>query len=244
MAISPQDIALAIEGINRIPDLSPLARRLCHELIGRTDRKRGACFPSEARLAASLGCDERSIRRAKVELRARGLLSWQDRGRHKTSLYRVAFAVIADLARAIKRRIRQACEPLAAKARAVKQTAENQAQRPYRPSSSKPSYSGRTFSSAYPSQLKNINRAFEGRKGFSVGASPKIDPAQAHKNAEKRFWADLAKLPSDTFIALTAAMTAEQQESAVAAEQRRFGSGVTFILEALRSKGAYEGVAA
>lgn len=244
MAIHRQDFPLAIEGINRIPDLSPLARRLCHELIGRTDRKRGTCFPSEARLALSLGCDERSIRRAKVELRERGLLTWQNRGRHQTPLYRVMFAAIVELAKAIKRRIRQACEPYAAKASANKQTAKKLLQRPHRPSPSPAANPGRTFSSAYPSQFKNINRAWEKRRSVTFGASPgRITVEQAHKNAEKRFWKDMAKLPQETFIALTAAMTPEQQQSAVEAEQRSFGSGITAILEALESEAFARGAA-
>ena len=233
MAISKQDVVLAVEGINRIPDLSPLARRLCHELIGRTDRKHGACFPSEARLAVSLGCDERSIRRAKVELRERGLLAWQNRGHHQTPLYRVLFDAIVAVARAIKRRIREACEPLAAKAAAVTAGRKQAPDRPYRPSSTTPAGSGRTFSSGYLSQFINIKGNMGKGGRATLGAPPTIAPEQAHKNAEKRFWADLAKLPADTFIALTAAMTEEQQHAAVQAEQSRFGSGVTAILQAL-----------
>lgn len=241
MAISAQDIAVAVEGINRIPSLSPLARRLALELISRTDRKRGVCFPSEGRLALSLGCDERSIRRAKVELRERGLLTWENRGQHKTPLYRIAWAAIKTLAQAIKRRIRQVSEPLVVAAAEAKVKMQSRiasvlmAPRPSSPSQN----SGRTFSSNDPSQFYNIN-SFR-KKGFGKGGDgdipnpSRIAPEQAYKNAEKRFWADLGKLPQDTFIALTAALSPEQQQQAVEVEKRKFGTGVPFVLGILRT---------
>lgn len=235
MAISAQDIAVAVEGINRIPGLSPLARRLCLELISRTDRKRGVCFPSESRLALSLGCDERSIRRAKVELRERGLLTWENRGQHITQLYRVAWMAIKALAQTIKRRIRQVSEPLVAAAAEAKAQVRERAQAVIRTSA--PSHganSGRTFSSDYPSQFKIIEKSFGRERGGGILKPSQIAPEQAHKNAEKRFWADLGKLPQATFIALTAALSPEQQEQAVEAEKHKFGSGVPFVLSALR----------
>jgi hypothetical protein len=237
MAISAQDIAVAVEGINRIPDLSPLARRLELELISRTDRKRGVCFPSEARLALSLGCDERSIRRAKVELRERGLLTWENRGQHKTPLYRIAWAAIKALAQAIKRRIRQVSEPLVAAAAEAKAQIKERAQAVIQKSTlAVPKNSGRTFSPAYPSQLKIIEKGFGRERCGGILKPSQIAPEQAHKNAEKRFWADLGKLPQAKFIALTAALTVEQQEQAVEAEKRKFGSGVPFVLNALRTR--------
>jgi len=236
MAISAQDIAVAVEGINRIPDLSPLARRLALELISRTDRKRGVCFPSEGRLALSLGCDERSIRRAKVELRERGLLTWENRGQHKTQLYRVAWMSIKALAQAIKRKIRQASEPLVAAAAEAKAQVRERVQAVI--GTSAPTHrAGRTFSSGYPSQLKIIEKGFGREGGGGILKPSQIAPEQAHKNAEKRFWAELGKLPQATFIALTAALSPEQQEQAVEAEKRKFGSGVPYVLKALKAEG-------
>lgn len=239
-------IAIAAEGINRIPDLSPIARRLAQELIGRTDRKKGTCFPSEARLALSLGCDERSIRRAKVELRERGFLTWQNRGRYQTPLYRVMFAAIVQLAQEIKRKIRQAFLP-------ASPPPDEGISGHYKPNGSNDSHNapptqspifgsrkradepGRTLSPAYPSQFKKIN-GFEGKgAGATIAPRPRITPEQAAKNAEKRFWADLMRLPRETFIALTASMTPEQQESAVQSESRKFGTGVSTILDALKA---------
>jgi hypothetical protein len=239
MAISAQDIAVAVEGINRIPSLSPLARRLALELISRTDRKRGVCFPSEGRLALSLGCDERSIRRAKVELRERGLLTWENRGHDQTQLYRVAWVAIKALAQAIKRRIRQVSEPLVAAAAEAKAKAKAQVRERVQAviRTSAPTHrAGRTFSSAYPSQLKIIEKGFGRERGGGILKPSQIAPEQAHKNAEKRFWAELGKLPQATFIALTAALSPEQQEQAVEAEKRKFGSGVPFVLDALRAR--------
>lgn len=242
MAISPQDIALAIEGINRIPDLSPLARRLCHELIGRTDRKSRMCFPSEARLALSLDCDERSIRRAKAELRERGFLTWRNRGRHKTPLYLVMFTVIVELARDIKRRIRQACEPLA-KAEAAKQEAKKQPQPSPAPRSPAPDNSGRTVSSAFPSQGLNINRALEKGRSGGFRTPSGLTEHQKAINANTRLWKDIWSLPGYISEMVAERLSPEQMENALQAEQRRFGSGKTVIFEALglTSQGALEG---
>lgn len=241
MAISAQDIAVAVEGINRIPSLSPLARRLALELISRTDRKRGVCFPSEGRLALSLGCDERSIRRAKFELCGKDskkplkLLTVENRGPNKTPLYRIAWATIKAEARTIKRKIRQASEPLVAAAAEAKAQVRERVQAVI--GTSAPAHrAGRTFSSAYPSQLKIIEKGFGREWGGGILKPSQIAPEQAHKNAEKRFWAELGKLPQATFIALTAALSPEQQEQAVEAEKRKFGSGVPFVLNALRTR--------
>ena len=103
--ITPTEVALAAEAINRVPGLSPLARRVGLELINRTDRQSGMCYPSESRLAVSLGCDARSVRRAKQELRAASFLDWQNPGHHKRSRYRVMFDTLVDLAKRMKRKI-------------------------------------------------------------------------------------------------------------------------------------------
>ena len=70
----------AIEGFNSAPGLSPLVRRLGIALICSMDAKTRNCFPGELRLAAELGSHLVSIKKAKVELREAGLITWFNPG--------------------------------------------------------------------------------------------------------------------------------------------------------------------
>lgn len=83
-AISARQIAelrwKAIEAFNGAEGLSPMGRRVGIALIGMMDSRTRACFPSEQRLADSIGVDVRSIRRAKQELRAAYLMTWMNPG--------------------------------------------------------------------------------------------------------------------------------------------------------------------
>lgn len=111
--LTPSQIAVAAEAINRHPDLSEKARRVAHELLCYADRSTGLAWPSEARLATALGLSDRSIRRAKAELAALGLLTWQRRGtskRGRTPLYRLAWEQLLSLAAAIKHKVKIAAK--------------------------------------------------------------------------------------------------------------------------------------
>lgn len=86
----PQEVAAmrwqAIEAFNRIPGLSPAARRVGIELICTMDAKTRACFPGELRLAGMLNMWPSAIKKGKAELRDAGLLTWDNPGgpRHQS----------------------------------------------------------------------------------------------------------------------------------------------------------------
>jgi len=88
--LKPQELAAmrwqAIEAFNRIPGLSPAARRVGIELICTMDAKTRACFPGELRLAGMLNMWPSAIKKGKADLRAAGLLSWDNPGgpRHQS----------------------------------------------------------------------------------------------------------------------------------------------------------------
>lgn len=77
----------AVEAANCAPNLSPLARRVLIELICRMDNKTRACFPSELRIAETMGVHLMSVKKAKAELRHKhGLIYWTNPGgpRHQS----------------------------------------------------------------------------------------------------------------------------------------------------------------
>ena len=97
--------------LNRHPDLSATARRVALELLNHINRATGTAWPSEARMAEALSITTRSIRRAKAELAALGLLTWQRRGTSKagrTNVYRLALAALLSLATRIKAKVKAA----------------------------------------------------------------------------------------------------------------------------------------
>jgi DNA-binding transcriptional MocR family regulator len=113
LAITPQQIAIAAEALNRLPDLSAIARRVALELLNFTDRKSGIAWPSEAHMAAALGISDRSVRRAKAELRALGLLTWRRRGtswRGRTPVYMLALDKLLSIAKTIKNKVKAAAQ--------------------------------------------------------------------------------------------------------------------------------------
>lgn len=78
------------------PTLSANAQRLCAFLIARSDVTTGQYFVGEARLSAMLNIPERTLRRAKVELRNAGVLKWQKHAGPKgTALYTVDICPLA-----------------------------------------------------------------------------------------------------------------------------------------------------
>jgi hypothetical protein len=105
----PQEVAAmrwqAIEAFNRIPGLSPAARRVGIELICTMDAKTRACFPGELRLAGMLNMWPSAIKKGKAELRDAGLLTWTNPGgpRHQ-SHYRFSWDALTRLSQEAKSR--------------------------------------------------------------------------------------------------------------------------------------------
>lgn len=83
-AVSPREMGrirwIAVEVFNGAPGLTDTARRLGINLVTTMDAKTRACFPSQERMADVLGKSLASIKRAKVELRRAGYITWSYRG--------------------------------------------------------------------------------------------------------------------------------------------------------------------
>jgi len=212
--ITPKEVAQAAEAINRVPGLSPLARRVGLELINRADRNTGRCRPSEGRLAISLGCDERSVRRAKVELQKAGFLCWITPGHHKRSIYQIMWSKLCDMAMRLKRKIRQAAVPAIAKARHQRLVKL----RRYLDRVRSP-ISDRTKMSCNPTT--HINHSLE--------AWEKNKPDPLRIKAEQRFWADIHNLPTALSAQITAFLTEDILEKALEVERRLWGDGIRFV---------------
>lgn len=103
--IQPKDIALAAQALNRIPNLSPAARRVGVELLQRMDRNTGLTWPSQERLGEALGLSVRSISSAIAQLRAMGFLTWKA-SRRATHVYHVAVKALVDAAERVKAALR------------------------------------------------------------------------------------------------------------------------------------------
>lgn len=221
-AITSKQVALAAEALNRFPGLSPVARRVGLELINRADRKTGRCRPSQARLALSLGCDDRSVRRGMVELRAAGFLCWSTPGHHKRSIFQIMWSRLCDAALRLKRKIRQAADPAIAKARheaAVKIRRYLQFMR-----QATAAKSDRTKMSG--NLTTHINQSF---KAMETGKADSL-----RKNAERRFWADISKLPTALSADITAFLAEDTLEKALEAERRLWGDGVQYVIHQMR----------
>jgi len=251
MAISPADKAIAAEALNRLPNLSPLARRLGIELLNRVDRRTGLAWPSEARLALALDCDERSIRRAKDQLRAAGLLTWQCRGHHKTPVYMLAWEVLKAIAGTIKAKIKAAFTPPSITALAEKQTAEiAQAPKNTKPETARTSptarefsdtgkttplaaisrSSGRTFSSPYLTQIKNIIGVGKDFRGLQPPKPHQVlSDTQLNAKAHSRLWQALQRLAPQQLAQLIENVTADMEAVAVKAERYAPGSGLATL---------------
>lgn len=214
-AITSKNIALAAEALNRAPGLSPLARRLGIELLGRMDRKTGRCKPSETRLALSLGCDERSIRRAKVELKAAGFLSWVTPGRYSRPVYQLMISRLADLALQLKDAIRKAVTPQVLKVvhqqRVKARKAQEALQNAVR--------AGRTKMSGSLTPL--VNHSFKAKE----------TDRDAHRRwrakAESTFWQDVREVPNG--MELAGRLTEKAFERIIAAEMASPGSGIGLL---------------
>lgn len=111
MHITPQQIAIAAQALNRHTAISDTARRVAQELLSATNRETGTAWPSEEGMAKALGISDRSIRRAKAELRAHGLLTWFRRGTNKrgrTNVYMLAWDVLLSIGARIKATLKAA----------------------------------------------------------------------------------------------------------------------------------------
>ena len=64
-----------------------LGARLTYTMLLSYAWQESRCFPGQARLAADLGVDERSVRRYLVELRESGYVDWRQLGFGKPNLY-------------------------------------------------------------------------------------------------------------------------------------------------------------
>ncbi len=111
MQITPKQIAIAAQALNRHNAISDTARRVAQELLSATNKETGTAWPSEEGMAKALGLSDRSIRRAKAELRAHGLLTWFRRGTNKrgrTNVYMLAWDVLLSIGARIKATLKTA----------------------------------------------------------------------------------------------------------------------------------------
>jgi DNA-binding transcriptional MocR family regulator len=109
--ITPKQIAIAAQALNRHTAISDTARRVAQELLSATNKETGTAWPSEEGMAKALGLSDRTIRRAKAELRAHGLLTWFRRGTNKrgrTNVYMLAWDVLLSIGARIKATLKAA----------------------------------------------------------------------------------------------------------------------------------------
>lgn len=218
MPITARQKAQAAEALIRHPDLTPAARRVGLELLNFADRRTGISWPSEARMAEALGVDPRTIRRGKACLRAAGLLTWKQRGHHRTPVYTLLWDRLVQLAAAIKQRVTAACKA----ARATIATVSVPLKK--RPENGPPQSTGRTFSPSYPTQ-QGFKKAGEGRQGQI------LTDAQLVAKASSRFWTALQALGPHLMAQFIAHPDADKlQEQAVHAERFKPDHGRTGVL--------------
>ena len=237
MAITPSQLAIAAEALNRHPGLSATARRVGLELLNHVNRATGTAWPSEARMATALGISERSIRRAKAELAALGLLTWQRRGTSKagrTNLYRLAWEALLSLAARIKTKVKDAAT--AARNRLRKPPATSSP-----PPISKPSNGGprtfveRTKLSAYLSQ----GFKFSSGKGFwkapGTHQGQALTDQQLDGRAQARVYEALRQLGQAALAQFLARPDAAQLEAAaIKAERYSQGTALAYLAAQLR----------
>lgn len=222
MPLTARQKAQAAEALIRHPDLTPAARRVGLELLNHADRRTGISWPSEARMAEALGVDPRTIRRGKAALRAAGLLIWEQRGGHRTPIYRLLWDRLVQLAATFKAKVQAACK--AARTAITTATASTS------PPTSKPAsdgprrFLGRTFSPAY-STHQGFKRAGEGKQGQI------LTDAQLVARASSRFWTALQQLGPHLMAQFIAHPQATAfQEQAIHAERFKPDHGRTGIL--------------
>lgn len=235
MPLTSRQKAQAAEALIRHPDLTPAARRVGLELLNHADRRTGVSWPSEARMAEALGVDARTVRRGKADLRAAGLLIWEQRGHHRTPIYRLLWDKLVRLALAIKARVQAACKA-ARDARKAASTAKAITPPPSPPPAQEPAengparHSGRTFSPDYPTH-QGFKGAWE-RKGLALAATlrTQITEAELNARASARFWTALQALGSQVMAQFINHPQADEfQAAAIHAERFRPDHGRTAI---------------
>lgn len=230
MPLTARQKAQAAEALIRHPDLTPAARRVGLELLNFADRRTGISWPSEARMAEALGVDPRTIRRGKACLRAAGLLTWKQRGHHRTPVYMLAWDRLVQLAAAIKQRVTAACKA----ARATIATVSVPLKKP--PENGPEQSTGRTFSAAYLTQ-----QGFKGAcEGTWVAPRQILTDAQLVAKASSRFWAALQALGPQVMAEFIGHPQATAlQEQAIHAERFKPDqgrTGITTLLSLLKAQ--------
>lgn len=231
MSISARQKAQAAEALIRAPNLTPAARRVGLELLNYADRRTGISWPSEARMAETLKVDVRTIRRGKADLRAAGLLIWEQRGHHRTPIYRLLWDRLVQLAAAIKARVTAACSA----ARKATSAARSAAPPPSPPDQKGPENgperpSGRTFSPAYPTHQKLKGAREEKGPAPAAGLRTTITDAELNARAAARFWKALQALGPQIMAQFIEHPRADElQDQAIRAERFRPDHGRTAI---------------
>jgi len=241
--ITPTTIALAAEAFTRCPGLTPTARRVGHELLNYTDRSTGLAWPSESRLADALGVTVRTIQKAKVQLRQRGLLTWHQRGRHphRTPVYELAWAALIALARGIKTRVKK----VTARYRSPPPRPTGSPPRSI-PSTSTPNL-GANFRSPYLPQKKDRS-SWDGTKKPAPrtpvqrrSGPDRYPPALLQQRAHTRLWTALTAQLSEQHLGNlinTLSKHPNIEKQVLAAEQRSWYSCLPLILKLSSEKRA------
>lgn len=236
MAITPSQIAIAAEALNRHPDLSATARRVALELLGYADRETGLAWPSEARMATALGLTDRSVRRAKVELHALGLLTWVRRGtsrKGRTPLYRLAWDRLLSLAATIKAKVKAAAS--AARNRLRTPSAAPPPPIPKPSNGAARTFVDRTKLSAYLSQGFKISTGKGFWKAPGTPQGQHLTDQQLDAKAQARVYDALRQLGQTVLTQFIARPDAAQLEAAaIKAERYSQGSALAFLAAQLR----------
>lgn len=218
MPLTARQKAQAAEALIRHPDLTPAARRVGLELLNYADRRTGISWPSEARMAEALGVDPRTVRRGKADLRAAGLLTWQQRGRHKTPVYRLAWDRLVELAAAIKARVTAACKSARAAIGAAKASTPPPVSKPRENEPARPL--GRTFLPAYPTH-KVLDKGCEEKNSFHGTPQRQIlSDQELDARASARFWTALKGLGPHLMSQFIAHPHADEMQNAAIRAER------------------------
>ena len=236
MPLTARQKAQAAEALIRHPNLTPAARRVGLELLNFADRRTGISWPSEARMAEALGVDPRTIRRGKACLRAAGLLTWKQRGHHRTPVYMLAWDRLVQLAAAIKQRVTAACKA----ARATITTVSVPLKKP--PENGPEQSTGRTFSAAYPTNQGLKKGALEGKVATAAPLRTQITEQELDARASSRFWKALQALGPQMMAQFIAHPSADElQAAAIRAERFKPDhgrTGLNLLAARLREMGA------
>jgi hypothetical protein len=169
-------------------------------------------------MAEALQVDARTIRRGKAELRAAGLLEWEQRGHHRTPIYRLLWDKLVRLAASIKTRVQTACKEARKAMSAAKNPAQPPTEKPAGEGSAR--LSGRTFSPGYPTH-QGFKKAWEGR-GVAQAAPlhTQITDAELNARASARFWKALQELGPQIMAQFIAHPCAEEMQAQAIREER------------------------